>query len=251
MASYYQKKTNDPEQTEQSGAYQSKWQGALDDTLDQILNRENFSYDVNADALYRQYRDSYTQLGRQAMQDTMGQAAALTGGYGNSYAQTAGQQAYNGYMQQLSGKIPELYALALEQYDREGDALYDRYALLNDQAEADADYNRWLTEFEESKRQYEQNLEYKKAQDAEEKALQAAKLLADARDYSLLAQYYGLTDAQIAALMGDNGRYAYVKDDEKDDAKDKPQAEEDTHRKIATFSPMQPIRPIAYGMTRI
>ena len=62
---------------------------------DKVLNRSPFTYDMNEDMLYQQYKDSYTRQGKLAMQDTMGQAAALTGGYGNSYATTAGQQTYN------------------------------------------------------------------------------------------------------------------------------------------------------------
>ena len=122
-------------------AYQSKWQQGLSDTLDKILNREKFTYDLGSDALYRQYKDRYVQQGRLAMEDTVGRVSALTGGYGNSYAQQAGQQAYHGYLQGLTDKIPELYALALETYDREGQALKDRYDLMN-QAEDDA-YSRY------------------------------------------------------------------------------------------------------------
>lgn len=122
-------------------AYQSKWQQGLSDTLDQILNREKFTYDLGSDALYRQYKDRYVQQGRLAMEDTVGRVSALTGGYGNSYAQQAGQQAYHGYLQCLTDKIPELYALALETYDREGKDLRDRYDLMN-RAEDDA-YSRY------------------------------------------------------------------------------------------------------------
>ena len=39
--------------------------------------------------------------GRLAMMDSMGRAAALTGGYGSSYAQSAGQQAYQKQMDSL------------------------------------------------------------------------------------------------------------------------------------------------------
>ena len=34
------------------GAYSSQWQSRLESTLDQILNRKEFRYDMNADALY-------------------------------------------------------------------------------------------------------------------------------------------------------------------------------------------------------
>ena len=106
------------------------WYDSLNDTINQILNREKFSYDLNGDMLYQQYKDQYTTQGKLAMMDTMGQAAAMTGGYGNSYAQTAGQQAYQGYLQQLNDKVPELYQLALNQYNQEEQALYDQASLM-------------------------------------------------------------------------------------------------------------------------
>ena len=117
------------------GAYESPWQAQLNGIIDQIMNREKFNYDVNADALYQQYKDQYTTQGQMAMMDTMGMAAAMTGGYGNSYAQSVGQQVYQGYLQQLNDKVPELYQLALDKYQMEGDNLYNQYALLGTQEE--------------------------------------------------------------------------------------------------------------------
>ena len=131
--------------------YVSKWQPQIDSTMNDILNRKDFTYDVNADALYQQYKDRYVNLGQKAMMDTMGQAAQLTGGYGNSYAQMAGQQAYQGYLQGLTDKIPELHQLALARYNQQGQDLYSRYGLLSGQEQADfgrwqSGYNQWLSE---------------------------------------------------------------------------------------------------------
>ena len=123
------------------GAYQSAWQAQLNDTIQKILNREKFSYDLNGDALYQQYKDQYTNQGKMAMMDTMGQAQAMTGGYGNSYAQSVGQQAYQGYLQQLNDKVPELYQLALNQYNSEGQAMYDQASLMAQME--DQDYGRY------------------------------------------------------------------------------------------------------------
>ena len=77
----------------------------------QIMGREPFKYDVNTDELYKQYMDKYSALGKKAMEDTIGKSTALTGGYANSYAQVAGQQAYNDYMSKASDMIPELYVV--------------------------------------------------------------------------------------------------------------------------------------------
>ena len=123
------------------GEYQSAWQTQLNDMLQKILNREKFSYDLNGDMLYQQYKDQYTMQGKLASMDVMGQAAAMTGGYGNSYAQTAGQQAYQSYLQQLNDKVPELYQLALNQYNAEGDEMYNQASLMAQME--DQDYGRY------------------------------------------------------------------------------------------------------------
>lgn len=121
--------------------YQSTWQGQLNDTINKILNREQFSYDMNSDALYQQYADQYMRQGNLAMMDTMGRAAAMTGGYGNSYAQSVGQQTYQGYLQQLNEVMPELYQLALNQYNQQGQDLYNQLSVLG--AQEDQDYGRY------------------------------------------------------------------------------------------------------------
>ena len=136
------------------GAYQSTYQQQITDVLNKIMNREPFEYDPNGDALYQQYKDQYTAQGKMAMMDTMGQAAALTGGYGNSYAQNAGQQAYHGYLQQLNNKVPELYQLALDQYNRESDNLMNQYSLYSDRE------NEAYDKYRDSLNDYYTNLEY-------------------------------------------------------------------------------------------
>lgn len=106
------------------------------------LNRDEFKYDVNDDAMYKAYKDMYERQGNLAMKDTVGQIAAMSGGYGNSYAQTAGQQIYQAYMDTLNDRVPELYNMALNKYQLEGDRLAQNYALL--QSEREAEYNKQL-----------------------------------------------------------------------------------------------------------
>ena len=66
------------------------------------------------------------------MQDTMGQAEALTGGYGSTYGEQVGQQAYNAYLQNLNDIVPDLYNAAYNRYRDEGTDLYNQYGLLSD-----------------------------------------------------------------------------------------------------------------------
>lgn len=123
------------------GSYQSRYGDQLQSLYDQIMNREDFSYDLNGDALYQQYRDRYMAQGQSAMRDATAQASALTGGYGNSYAATAGNLAYQNYLQQLNDVVPELYQQAYQRYLQEGEDLQNRYAIT--QAADEADYGRW------------------------------------------------------------------------------------------------------------
>lgn len=121
------------------------------EALDAIRKRKKFSYDLNGDALYQQYKDKYVQQGKQAMQDTMGQAAALTGGYASTYGQAVGQQQYDAYLQQLNDVVPELYQMAYQQYQDEGDRMQQQYGMLGDLADDEYSkyrdaYNQWLTE---------------------------------------------------------------------------------------------------------
>ena len=123
------------------GAYQSRWDDELTSLYDQIRNRKKFSYDMGTDPLYLQYREQYQRLGRLAMQDTMGQAAALTGGYGSTYGEQVGQQAYNAYLQNLNDIVPQLQQQAYQRYQDEGMDLYNQYSLVK--GREDTDYGRY------------------------------------------------------------------------------------------------------------
>ena len=112
------------------GEYRSEYDQALKEAMDRILNQKDFQYRLNGDTLYRQYRSQAVRDARRAMSDTMGQAAALAGGYGSSYAQAVGQQAYARQLEGLADRIPELYSLAMEQYKLQTQGLRDKYDLL-------------------------------------------------------------------------------------------------------------------------
>ena len=98
-------------------------QALLDLAEQAYRDRQSFTYDPDADGLYRLYKDRYTAQGKQAAEDTVGIAQAMTGGYGNSYAQTLGHQAYNAYLEKLMDVMPQLYQLAYEKYRDETDLL--------------------------------------------------------------------------------------------------------------------------------
>lgn len=129
----YEKKAKDYEkQVEQalSRLSSSSLGVAVQDAFNRIQNRLPFSYDLNADGLYQQYKGQYEALGRTAMKETLARAAEKTGGYANSYGVTAGAQAYGAYMEKLNNVIPSLYSLAYERYQNQGKELENQYNLL-------------------------------------------------------------------------------------------------------------------------
>ena len=187
----YQNALNSLNAHKESGAptYSATYDQQLNDIYDKIMNRDKFKYDLNEDALYNQYKDQYTQQGRMAMMDTMGQAAALTGGYSSSYGQAVGQQQYDAYLQSLNDIVPELYSAAYDRYNAEGDQMLQQYQLTGDLR--DTEYSRYLDEYnrymdtlsnlqaQESElynRGYDkwlnaQDMQYKRQQDAYDKAV--------------------------------------------------------------------------------
>lgn len=136
--------------------YAGTYDSQLNDLYEQIVNRDKFKYDLNSDMLYQQYKDQYVNLGQMAMKDTMGQAAALTGGYGSSYGQAVGQQQYDAYLKELNNVIPDLYGMAYDQYQDEGAALMQQYGMLGDMA--DDEYGK----YQDSLNEYWRNVDYLK-----------------------------------------------------------------------------------------
>lgn len=122
--------------------YASKYQGDIEATLSAIENKKPFSYDLNGDIIYHQYADIYGRNAEKAMKNTVGQVSSLSGGYGNSYAQTAGQQAYADTMSGLNDIIPELYNLAYNKYNQEQQDMKDMLSIY--QSMDNADYGRYI-----------------------------------------------------------------------------------------------------------
>lgn len=121
-----------------------RYQQMIQQMSDSLLNQKPFSYDPASDPLYQLYAQQYTSGGQSAMMNTLAQVAARTGGLASSYAGTAAQNSFNGYMTQLANKIPELYQMAYGMYrDRQGD-IRDNIAML--QGLSDSDYNRYVNE---------------------------------------------------------------------------------------------------------
>lgn len=121
--------------------FESGYAGQIQGMIDQILNRNNFQYDFTADPIYQQYAQQYQRNGQLAMKDAMAQSAALTGGYGNSYAQQMGQQQYQRWMEGLNDVLPRLQEAAYARYQNEGDNMRANLGML--QGADNTDYGRY------------------------------------------------------------------------------------------------------------
>lgn len=213
---------------ESAPAYVNKYQSQIDQLAGQILNREKFSYDPETDPLYQQYADSYTRNGQRAMQDTLGQLSARTGGLASSYAGTASQQTYDNYMAALADKVPELQQLAYSMYRDEGNDQRANLEMLMALEQGDyAKYADLLGQYNEDRsfdygvfaddRSFDYGLSRDKTEDARyadetawnrqtyqdetaySRSLQKAQTLAAAGDFSGY-KALGYTDAEIANM---------------------------------------------------
>lgn len=211
---------------ESAPEYTSQWDSIIKDLANQILNRDPFSYDYTTDPSYQQYREAYTREGQRAMQDTLGEVAARTGGLASSYASSAASQANNYYMSQLADKIPELRQLAYEAYLNNlsnqrsdlsmlmglEDMDYNKYLNALSQYNTDRNfnygvfsddrnfnYNAWRDQVSDER--YENEWNYKVAQDQWEKSYIAAQFLAEYGNFSGYASLFGLSEDQTQAMI--------------------------------------------------
>lgn len=96
--------------------YENKYLSDVWDAIDDLRSREDFSYDPDDDPVYQAYARKYLTEGDRATKNAVAKYSAMTGGYVNSAAATAGSLANSYYAQQLSDMIPSLAAQAYERY---------------------------------------------------------------------------------------------------------------------------------------
>ena len=205
---------------QQPAAFQSQHMSELNNIYNQILGRKAFTYDMSNDPFYQNYRQMYINAGKQAMSDTVGQASALTGGYGNSWAATAGQQQYNQYLQQLNDRIPELQQMALDRYNAEGDLLNQQYNLMSDAynreySEWQDAYNRWLNERDYAQSNYESERSFDYGQYSDDvnnwytiAGMEGDQYNAD-RDYEFQQEQFAYEQEQDAQAQAERDRDYY------------------------------------------
>lgn len=200
-------------------------QAEIDNIMKDILERKPFNYNFNEDAFYQMYKDVYQKQGKMAAANVIGQAAALTGGYGNSYAATAGNQAYLGHLENLNDIIPELYQMAYDKYSGEGRELLNRYESLNNErtkeyADYTDSYSRLLDNLSAAEKDYNSGAsEYYASQanknsaahsEFEDKQLLLKEPTEDAPNFKLSEWTSILQDADKYAQKGEDSLYFYL-----------------------------------------
>ena len=161
---------------EQLSSGRTSYTDDIENLMNEIRNRDPFAYDVDSDVLFQQYLSSAMVSGKTAMQDSIGVASALTGGYGSTYATTAGNQMYNAYIQDAYSNLPEYYQMALNAYQAEGEEMYNQLDMLNaaDINEYQRMYDSWSANFSNAQTMYEN--EYGAWQDSINNAYSSANL---------------------------------------------------------------------------
>jgi len=138
------------------------WLGQMQGYLKQIQDKGSYQFKPEESGLWQAYKDQYVNAGQRAMKDTMGQAAGLTGGYGNTYAQAAGQQQYNQYLTQLNAMLPQVAEQERAAWNADLDALYRQMDAAGDM------YSRLYAKERDAlaDQRYADELEYARGRDA-------------------------------------------------------------------------------------
>ncbi|MEE1050315.1 MAG: hypothetical protein U0M60_23170, partial [Clostridia bacterium] len=149
------------------------------------MNYDDWTEGESYESLVKRYQGK----GQKAMDDTIGQVAARTGGLASSYAAQAGQQAYGGWMENLENAARSLY-------DTERQELMDRYNIANDMYQQGQNEQRYIDERDYQRvrdaiadQRYTTEWDYKISQDTQ---ATTDKRREDMEERILNAAYYGL-----------------------------------------------------------
>lgn len=174
-----------PKQSVEESPYTDLMQAATDKSLD----RDPFSYNAASDPSYQAYSEKYRNLGRNSMQNALGNAAAMTGGQLSSYALTAAQQANDAYNAQLSDVIPTLEQAAYQKYTNELNQNRNDLSMLQgldntwygrEQERYQNDVNKYQLDYSADRdkladQRYDTEWDYQKQQDAYAQAVQQSE----------------------------------------------------------------------------
>ena len=123
---------------ERPKSYKSAYSQSIDSIVEELLSMK-FDGNIENDPLFNLTRDESIKQGLLAMEDTLGKALSMTGGYANSYAQSAAQGAYAKELSGYTQLIPELYEAAYDRFSDERESVKDAVKLLRSLDDSDFD----------------------------------------------------------------------------------------------------------------
>lgn len=119
--------------------YNSTYADQIAGKINDFSNRR-YSYDPSMDSLYQNYKKEYMTEAQKARTGVINQGLRLSGGYGNDFSQSVGEQQYKTYLANMNRLAPAFENLEYAKYQGEGDDLVNQLKLL---ATADnSDYGR-------------------------------------------------------------------------------------------------------------
>lgn len=130
-----------------NNGYNSSYMNSINKLADKYVNNK-FDYDVNSDSTYQSYSDKYKREGAKAQENVQGTYSANTGGYINSYAQTAGLRTYGEYMDELAEKIPSLKNEKMQSWQQEQENTLNQIGVL--QGLDDIQYQKFRDKLQDS-----------------------------------------------------------------------------------------------------
>lgn len=115
----YQESTDVQSPLALAETYRRRYLTDASNLMENLQNREAFSYNPDEDPVYQAYKNKYMLEGERASRDAMATYSNLTGGYANSAAATAAAQAELYYARYLTDAIPTLAQQAYERYNQQ------------------------------------------------------------------------------------------------------------------------------------
>ena len=195
-----------------SSGYDRRWADRLSTLVDMYVNREDFEYSPEDDIVWQQAKGVALRDGKRAMDDTVARGAALSGGYANSYAVTAGAQAYERAVSDFAATADEYYDRAYERYLAEENSLLDEISLV---AELDdEEYSRYMELLDDAQSRYdsEYSRDYSAWRDYISDKVYADELAYEREQDSLDREYKAWRDSVSDARYADETAYAREQD---------------------------------------
>lgn len=179
-------------------AVSNAYQNQADAIYERIQNTPDFKYDFNEDAVFKALREQYMKDGKLAAENVQGQAAALSGGFGNSYGATAAGQAYMSAIDSLYDTVPELQQAAYSRYqDKKADDLQE-WQIMQNRADVERGYAADERAYQDSRDAYLWELALQKAQLGDYSGLKALGVDTTESEYNV-----SLSKALQLAELGD------------------------------------------------